>query len=149
MSDEEFDKALKRANKLIKFRLRSKWELTHRLLDAGFHEIVVEKVVSELEKKGIINDKKFAKLYADQMLNVDGYGPFRIKMKLKELRIDEEIIENVIRDLLREYDIPYVMRKILATHRVENSKAREYLFRRGFTPDLIDLLDLETGGADE
>ncbi len=99
-------------------------------------------------KKGILDDERFSKLYADHMLNVEGYGPFKIKMKLKELRVKEEIAEKAIEDVLRESDVLYVMKRILTLHKIDKAKAREYLYRRGFTPDQIDLLDHETGGAD-
>ncbi|AEH52041.1 regulatory protein RecX [Pseudothermotoga thermarum] len=149
MDEQMFEKALERAKRLLKYRLRSKWELKIRLLEAGFDEAIVEKVIQELEKKGIINDEKFAKLFADHMLNVEGYGPFRIKMKLKELKVDEATVEKAIDEVLRENDVLQIMKRILNLHRVDKSKAREYLFRRGFTPDLLELLDTEVGGADE
>ncbi len=69
MAEEDLDKALKRAEKLIRYRLRSKWELRTRLLDAGFEEATVEKVVFELEKKGILDDERFSKLYVDKKGN--------------------------------------------------------------------------------
>lgn len=142
----QLNEAIKYAKRLLKFRLRSRAELRDRLLMKGFDAETVEAALESLERSGFLDDEKFAYLYAGDMLTVHGYGPLKIKMKLKQLKVDEEVIERVLERVMKEEDVKQIMRRILEKEKLEGPKAREYLFRRGFTAKEIDLL--KEGGAE-
>lgn len=143
----QLNEALNYAKRLLKFRLRSKAEMRERLLMKGFDSKTVEATLESLEKSGLLDDEKFAYLYADDMLNVHGYGPFKIKMKLRQLKVDDEIIERVLQRIVQETDVKQVMKRLLKKQKLTGPEAREYLLRRGFTVKEIDLL--KEGGGDE
>ncbi|MCS7174245.1 regulatory protein RecX [Pseudothermotoga sp.] len=138
--------ALKYAKRLLRFRMRSKVELRERLLMKGFDLETVETVIVELEKLGYLDDEKFAYLYASDMLAVHGYGPLRIRVKLRQLKVDSDIIDRVIERVLRETDLKDILKKIVERKKLEGVEVKEYLFRRGFTQREIDLL--EEGGVE-
>jgi regulatory protein len=142
----QLNEALKYAKRLLKFRVRSKAELRDRLLMKGFDPKTVKAALESLEKSGFLDDEKFAYLYADDMLIVHGYGPLRIKMKLKQLKVDEEVIERVLERIMKETDVKQIMKRLLEKEKLKGPEAREYLFRRGFTAKEIDLL--KEGGVE-
>ncbi|MGB9789085.1 MAG: regulatory protein RecX [Thermotoga caldifontis] len=142
----QLNDALKYAKRLLKFRVRSRAEIRDRLSMKGFDPETIEAVIDRLEKSGFLDDEKFAYLYASDMLVVHGYGPVRIKMKLKQLKVDGEIIDRVLKRVMQETDVRQVMKKLLESRKLSGHEAREFLFRRGFTTKEIDLL--EEGGAE-
>jgi len=144
----EEQQAVSYAKKLLKFRARSKGELQTRLIEKGFSQTVVDKVVNDFERTGAIDDEKFAYLFAYDMLVVHGYGPFRIKAKLRQLGVGEDIIDLVIDRVLNQIDLVGVMKKVVRLHKVDREKSREFLYRRGFSSELVKLLDIE-GGAEK
>ncbi|MEJ5230196.1 MAG: regulatory protein RecX [Pseudothermotoga sp.] len=144
----EEQQAISYAKKLLKFRARSKGELRARLIEKGFSQTVVDKVVNDFEKTGVIDDEKFAYLFAYDMLVVHGYGPFRIRAKLHQFGIAEQITDRVIDRVLNQIDLVEVMKKVVQLHKVDREKSREFLYRRGFSSELVKLLDIE-GGAEK
>lgn len=142
----QLDDALKYAKRLLKFRVRSRAEIRDRLAMKGFDPETIEAVIDRLEKSGFLDDEKFAYLYAGDMLVVHGYGPVRIRMKLKQLKVDDEVIDRVLERVMQETDVRQVMKKLLESRKLSDHEAREFLFRRGFTTKEIDLL--EEGGAE-
>ncbi|HOJ88920.1 MAG TPA: regulatory protein RecX [Pseudothermotoga sp.] len=147
-NSNDLQQALNYAKRLLKFRARSKKELEERLMQKGFLQQIVQSTVEELEKSGLINDEKFAYLFAYDMLTVQGYGPYRIKAKLKQLGVPEEFIDDALDKVLREVDLESLVKRIVQLHKVDRGELREFLYRRGFSSEYTQALDIE-GGADE
>lgn len=82
------------------------------------------------------------------MLTVQGYGPYRIKAKLKQLGVPEEFIDDALDKVLREVDLESLVKRIVQLHKVDRGELREFLYRRGFSSEYTQALDIE-GGADE
>lgn len=145
---DDLQKALSYAKKLLKFRARSKRELEERLLQRGFSDQVVQSVIENFQRSGLINDEKFAYLFAYDMLTVQGFGPYRIKAKLKQLGISQKLIDDTIDKVMKEVDLIHLLKKIIQLHKIEDEKIREFLYRRGFPTEYLQTFDIE-GGADE
>ena len=62
--EELLAKAKKDAFRLLSFRPRSTQELRARLSQKGYKDELVETVLEYLSKQGLVDDEKFAKLYA-------------------------------------------------------------------------------------
>lgn len=118
------------ALRLLKFRIRSEKELAFRLRQKGYSEKEIEETINELKNKGFIDDEKFAYLYVYDSLTLYKKGPFRIKMELVRLGVDEFIIEDAIKKVLNEVDLEEIKREL--TKGLDAKKAREILHRRGF-----------------
>jgi len=118
------------ALRLLKFRIRSEKELALRLKEKGYSDEEIEDTIKELKNKGFIDDEKFAYLYAYDSLTLHKKGPFRIRMELIKLGVDEYIIEDAINKVLSEVDLEEIKKEI--TKGLDEKKAREVLYRKGF-----------------
>ncbi|MDK2886104.1 MAG: regulatory protein [Thermosipho sp. (in: thermotogales)] len=118
------------ALRLLKFRIRSEKELALRLKEKGYSDEEIEDTIKELKNKGFIDDEKFAYLYAYDSLTLHKKGPFRIRMELIKLGVDEYIIEDAINKVLSEVDLEEIKKEI--TKGLNEKKAREVLYRKGF-----------------
>ncbi|WP_448377234.1 regulatory protein RecX [Fervidobacterium sp.] len=118
------------ALRFIKFRVRSQWEVENRLRREGFKEEVIKETIEKLIENGFIDDEKFAYLYAYDSLVIHYKGPYRIRYELRQLHVDEYIIEDVIRKVLNEVDVQEIIEKL--TEGLDERKKREKLYRHGF-----------------
>lgn len=138
--DEE--SALKYVSRLLKYRLRSEEEVRRRLLRMGYPEEVVDEVIEKLKGSKILDDERFAYLFAKDELEIHFHGPYVIRRKLKELGVDEEIVEIGIEKALKEADLSEKVKSLFEKYK-DLRKVKEVLFRRGFDPSIVDEMDLE------
>ncbi|MCX7654596.1 MAG: RecX family transcriptional regulator [Fervidobacterium sp.] len=127
---KKFKDPVQIALRFIKFRARSEWEVKNKLKQYGFSEEVISETITKLKKSGFIDDEKFAYLYAYDSLVIRYKGPYRIKYELKQLHIDDYLIEDAIKKVLSEVDINEIIRKL--TEGLDEHKKREKLYRHGF-----------------
>lgn len=118
------------ALRFIKFRARSEWEVENKLRQYGFSQEVIASTISKLKEKGFIDDEKFAYLYAYDSLVIRYKGPYRIRYELKQLHVDEYIIEDAIKKALSEVNVDEIIEKL--TEGLDEHKKREKLYRHGF-----------------
>ncbi|OQX85357.1 hypothetical protein B6D60_07890 [candidate division KSB1 bacterium 4484_87] len=143
---EEKKKAFDRAIKILSHRDRSEHEMRNRLLDAGYEEMIVELVVTDLLRLGLIDDEKFSRLFARTKMMTKPMGSFLLKRELKQKGIAEEIVEKTIDEIYRENNEYEVAQKIAKKKKrqltkIEEAKAKkkvsDLLARRGFSWDII------------
>ncbi|MBN1830458.1 MAG: RecX family transcriptional regulator [Deltaproteobacteria bacterium] len=150
--DRPYEKALKRAYRLLAYRGRSVPELRTRLWQAGFNEDVAERVVERLRTQGYLDDETFARDWARNCAASKLWGDRKIALSLKEKGVGEETIAVAIEAARREIDERTAMKKLLAKGRRAwgrgggasealsmKEKARIYrnLLGRGFDPGRI------------
>ncbi len=87
----EMSKARSRAIRLLTIRLRSEEELRRSLLHADFSYPAIEETISALLKDGILDDRLFAELFAEEKRRVRGYAPARIESDLRSRGVAREI----------------------------------------------------------
>ncbi|HOK33871.1 MAG TPA: regulatory protein RecX [Fervidobacterium sp.] len=121
------------AFRFIRYRARSEWEVENKLRQRGYSQEVIQKTISTLREKGFIDDEKFAYLYAYDSLTLHNKGPFRIRYELRQLHVDEYIIEDAINKVVSEVDVKEIIEKI--TEGLDERKRREKLYRQGFGGD--------------
>ena len=63
-SGDSLERARSHALRLLKFRPRSEAELRRRLIQKGFSSSVAEALLAEMKRQGLLNDSKFARLFA-------------------------------------------------------------------------------------
>jgi regulatory protein len=139
-------KAASYAHRLLSYRPRSEKEIIDKLRTKGFEPDIIEGLVTALKKRNIINDTKFAKLWAESRLYINGHGPDRIKQELKAKGICEDIIYSVTSGLKNSADEYETVRKLAGRKAallkgITQEKARQrlyaYLKRRGFPNETI------------
>ena len=98
LKEEELSKAKDQALKYLSYRQRSKKEILDKLKKNGFEEDIIEDTLIYLEDYGLVDDVEFAKSFMRDKINLNKFGPTRIKYELYKKGIDESIIEDVLDD---------------------------------------------------
>jgi len=127
--------------RLLKYRLRSEKEIRDRL-SQKFPVDVVEEVIGKLKEKNIIDDKRFAYMYAKDQLQIYRHGPKLIKAKLKAFGVDDEDIEEGIQMAWNEFDVEEFIKE-LVNRKKSLKEVKNFLFKRGFDLSILDNIDIE------
>ncbi|MBN1405736.1 MAG: regulatory protein RecX [Candidatus Omnitrophica bacterium] len=144
--DSNYAKANLFVHRLFKYRLRSQKELELRLRQRRFDELVINRVVENFKKQGLLDDKRFAKLWAQSRLETRPASLSNIKQELLLKGIEKDVVEatiNRLKEDFDEYEIAYALaqKRIRALGRVDKLKAKkrlfDYLKRRGFSSDIV------------
>lgn len=130
---------------LLKFRLRSSYELAQRLKQKKFAEEVVKRTLDFLQEKSFIDDRVFAKAWIASRLKRP-LGIARIRQELRLKGVDNKIIEFELQKARKGYSEGEVVLG-LARLKLEKLKGTEpykakqkvfqYLARRGFSSETI------------
>ena len=126
--------------KAIKYRGISKktsHEVAKKLKMIGVEEEIITKVIEYLEELGYIDDIDYVKSYIRQNIKMLKYSVYELKQKLLQKGIKASIIEmNFESDLPSSYEYEVVNKlKMSKLKNYDDSKIREYLYRRGFKLD--------------
>lgn len=143
--EETLARAKKDVLRLLSFRPRSVHELRTRLLQKKYNEEVIATALEYFSKQGLVDDEKYAKLYALSRIQSRPVGKNQIRRDLKNRGISPKSAENALSSI-RDFDERQVALDIALrrhqhmTRLPENiSKARLYGFlkRRGFTSESV------------
>lgn len=124
---------------LISRREHSSKELYEKLLKNYEPEFAAE-AVARLQEIGMLNDERFAEMYANELFEKKGYGKKRILFELNTKGIDRSLAENTVEELFCEEDniqrIVDIIRK--KYYNIENDekqrrRAAAYLMRAGYS----------------
>ncbi len=127
---------LKYASLLMRYRPRSEREMRERL-SRKFSEEEVERTIETLKEKGILDDERFALMMAKNELEVKFHGPRMIKSKLIKLGVSEDVIERALEKAMRDFNVRSKMEELRKKFE-DFRKLREYLYRRGFDPEILE-----------
>jgi len=83
------EKAKAAATRLVLQRMRSRQELTRRLLDAGHSMEHTEAAVEMLVRNGYLDDAAFARAFIMDKMNLRGQGEMRIRRDLSALGVSK------------------------------------------------------------
>lgn len=141
---EEENKALNYTLKLLSYRQRSEKEIYDALKRKGYIEEHIENVIANCKDKNYLNDKQFARSFANDKINLNKYGPERIKHELKLKGVSRNIIDEAVDfDRDEQYDMAMeVASKRMNSYRNDDKRAiyrkmSGFLQRRGFSYDII------------
>lgn len=133
------------ALRLLSFRPRSVEELKDRLRLKKHPEALIEEVIGSFRKQGLLDDTKFAKLYAESRVYSRPTGKRQLEADLKKKGLSSELVSRTIA-AIPDYD-EKKMAKDLVWKRFnkmagipdEKKKARLFGFlkRRGFETNTI------------
>jgi regulatory protein len=87
------------AERFIDYQARSSAEVRRRLGRAGFDEDVVERVVSELESAGLLDDAQFSAAWVESRARSKKIGPSRLAAELRQRGISKEDTESALEQL--------------------------------------------------
>lgn len=146
MDDKTLARARNNAWALLRQRPRSEHEIRARLKLKGYDDTAVDKVVSDLEKLGDIDDVKFARLWVESRMHMNPAGDVVLKHELREKGVSDSIIEATLNEKAEKYDeyeVAFSMAKdqFERFKKLDRKKASkrvyDFLMRRGFKYDTI------------
>lgn len=143
MTTEE-ERAWAYLNKLFKYRPRSRHEVLTRLRRKGFSQEIIESVLEQATRAGIIDDAKFAQLWIEdhlarrprsrraleRELRAKGVSPEHIQQALARTELDEEA-------LARQLVTERLSRLRLLDEQTRLRRMAGFLRRRGFSEEII------------
>lgn len=121
----------------LKFRARSVFEIEKKLKEKNISEKEIKDTIRVLKRNELLNDEKFVKMYVKDRNNFKPIGSYLLRMELKKLGIDENLIEDV---MVGQDDEELARRAIESKHRYRNAdfpKQAQFLQRRGFGMGII------------
>ncbi|NLX62558.1 MAG: recombination regulator RecX [Tissierellia bacterium] len=140
---EERLKAKDKALRFLSYRQRSYKEVLDKLKKEGFSQEIINSTMDFLKNYKLIDDLCFARNFMMDKSNINKYGPVRIKYELYNKGIPENIIDQV----LEEYDDEYSVALELAKKKIKSYKNDDknaiyrklggFLQRRGFSYECI------------
>ena len=139
-------KARDAALMLLAVRARSRWELEDRLRQKGFDTATRESVLSALETAGLVDDRAFARLWAEERLRLRPVGRMLLASELRAKHVAQETTTAVLDEMYEEHaeiDLAAaVLRKRIAKvgapgDRRARSRLESHLVRRGFSFEVV------------
>ncbi|MFF2532190.1 regulatory protein RecX [Brevibacillus sp. NPDC058079] len=97
--EEEMQKTMDSALRLLSFRIRSEYELRMRLRQKGYEDNWIDLALEKLRSYQYVNDETFAKTLAKDRQNIKKLGERGLKAELKQKGISQEIITQVVDEL--------------------------------------------------
>lgn len=143
---DEYNAGKKIVLDFLSYRNRSRAELKQKLRAKKISDDVSENILKHLDKLGFIDDRVFAKEYAEGKINTRPVGKRMLEMKLKQKGITKDVIDETLNGLLtseNEKQLAYSCYKkylIRLKGRTETEKRRkiyEHLTRKGFDYETI------------
>jgi regulatory protein len=117
-------------------------EITRKLINHGFDDLVVEAAVDALVDDGLLSDSRFTEAFIHSRLQ-RGSGPQKIRAELRQRGISEDLIslgmeavEEIWRERVREVREKKFGAAMPPDFRERNRQMR-FLQQRGFTRDQI------------
>lgn len=141
LAEDVFQKAFARALILLGYRPRSEAEVRRRLNRAKFEPPVVERVLARLRRDGLVDDREFARYWAENRATFNPRGARLIAQELRLKGVERTAIEEAVEETVDdEQGALAAGRKKLRQlsgldYRDFRQKLGNYLARRGFTYD--------------
>jgi regulatory protein len=140
---EEEHKVRERALRYLSFRNRSVKELKTFLLGKGYGPEVVSRTLNRLEAVGLLDDRAFAKAWAEVRVKSKGMGEKLLERELRQKGIKKEAIREAVEGLGDEEERALS----LALARVERLKGLDketakrrlagFLQRKGYSGEVV------------
>lgn len=143
LREEELSKAKDQALRFLAYRQRSEKEIIDKLKDKGFEESIIDDTLSYLKEYKLVDDMEFAKAFIKDKINLNKFGPIRIKHELYKKGIDNNIIEKVLEEDDDEYNRALnLAKKKLPSYKNDDKNAiyrklGGFLQRKGYSYDCI------------
>jgi regulatory protein len=142
MDADERQAAVELAYRVLDHRERTESELRDSLRRRGYGEDVIVSVIAEMKACGLVDDGRYAQLFAADKRRLDQWGSERIAHDLARRGVERELIDGVMAgvgrddemeaalDLLgRRFTLPFTGDK-------DRDRAWRLLVRRGYEPEL-------------
>lgn len=140
---EEERKVREKALRYLSFRNRSVKELQDFLLGKGYDPGIVSRTLTRLKEVGLLNDRAFAKAWAETRTKSKGMGSRLLERELRRKGIMKEIIREVKEGLGNEEEQALSLARVRLGRMkgLDEETARRrlagFLQRRGFSGETV------------
>lgn len=145
VQEEQIRKAKDSAFSLLSYRARSEQEIRQRLHQKEYPDDVIDPVIQDLIRLGLIDDSQFAKDWVESRLRSRPTGKTRLAIELRKKGIHSNVLENALESI--DSDDEVAMALEIATHKNEKMRDEDtstrrrhlasLLQRRGFSWEII------------
>jgi regulatory protein len=153
-SVDQLQRALELAYRYLNRRDRTEAEMRHRLDHAEFPAAVIEEAIATLADQGVIDDRRFARLFVDDKRRLERWGSDRITRALAQRGIDRELIGDALADETTQDELERAVELLRARFpspprdRRERDRALGVMLRKGYDTELaVDALAAYARGA--
>ena len=151
-SDSE--RALALAYRYVNRRERTVAELRAHLAGRGVEPALAAQAIAELRGQGYVDDSRFARLFAADKRELEGWGGDRIARVLRERGLEQELIEAALDDASPADELERALTLLRRRWPTPPGESRErdralaMLLRKGYDGELaIEALDLHARAA--
>ena len=138
------NRAREYALRLLEYRERSEQEIKERMSRKNYNERLINSTIKSLKNHNLVNDRRFARMWAESCLR-RSYGRWKVQSDLNKKGIDEEIVEEVLRESYSKVDevqiaLALIQKKWPFLKEEKNTLLRrvsDFLKRRGFPFEVI------------
>lgn len=138
--NQEILKAKKRAMLILQHNDRTEWELTDKLLKAGFSEEAVSEAVEYVRSFHYIDDERYAKRFVE--IYHESRSIKRLRQDLYKRHVADDYIESALQNI--DYDDSIALRRQLEKLKIDKKNISELsyeerqkivakLYRKGFS----------------
>ena len=127
LESDSVDKAYEKALRFISYRPRSGLEVRNRLNKYGIESKVVEKVISRLQDKNVLNDTEFALLWVENRRTFRPRGKLLLRKELLAKGISDNDIEIALSEVEESADARGLAYSKLSKY---NDSSLDYLRQR-------------------
>lgn len=143
---EPHQRAIELAYKLVTQRERTVRQLREKLAAKECAPVAIDAAVAELTRYGFVDDRRYAKLFAEDKRRLQGWGSRRIRLELARAGVARELLDELFADGEAQLDAPSELevavdllrrkRPDLADPKVKQRMAA-MLARRGIAPPVV------------
>jgi len=137
------EKAYEIACRLLSRRAHSEEEIRKKLSKKGINLAVINDVIERLKERGYLNDKELAKEWTLSLIKRRLWGKKRIEYFLSQRGISQDIIDELLKDILKDLDEEKIAKDALQKwfsykhSKKDKAKQARFLYQRGFSWDTI------------
>jgi regulatory protein len=141
-AEEEADRALALGYRYLGRRERTRQELAEHLETKGVDAGLIELTVTALADQGYVDDARFARLFAQDKRELEGWGRERITRSLRQRGLERSLIEAAVCSEDREDELGRaveLLRRRFPEPPVEaraHERALAFLLRKGYESEL-------------
>ena len=127
--------------KVIKYivtKLRCEKEIREYLKKYTEEKTLIEKIVEQLKKEGLINDDRYIKAFIEDKVNLTSWGPYKIEKELEKLGMNKEKVQ----DVLSKYELQTFenkIKRIISKKEKANKNNSNYTLKQKLERELYDL----------
>ncbi len=166
LSDQEIEKIISEDNtargkeyllRILSRRIYSRHEISGKLKNRGYPEIIIDELIFWLEDSNYINDELFAEMWAQFRLHNKPIGRYKLNQELRTKGIKQDIIRKVIDKTYKEMDELTLARNLIKEKmvsseikniKIDPKKIYNFLLRRGFSVEISKTIYHELNNID-